>query len=142
MLEGMIVECPACRAHYDVGARPVGTRVHCRCGSSFPIRAESRSAGTLKCPQCGAAQNPENATCSFCSASLAVVSCPRCLGRVFQNATFCPHCGAPAAAAAELIPDGRTAPERACPHCQTHASLRTKVLGDVVLDECPRCGGT
>ena len=38
------------------------------------------TAGTLTCPQCGAAAAPDARACAFCRARLATVACPRCFG--------------------------------------------------------------
>jgi Zn-finger nucleic acid-binding protein len=136
----MVLECPQCHSRYDVGGRPVGTRVRCRCGRVFAVEKASESADVLKCPQCGAACRPDASTCAYCQAVLAVVACPRCFGRVFRGTGYCQHCGtsvgAPATKADSVTP-------RTCPRCaaQPPPHLLAHVVDGTLLDECHGCGG-
>jgi Zn-finger nucleic acid-binding protein len=93
------------------------------------------AAGTLACPGCGAPAAPDRATCPYCGIALALVSCPRCLARIFQGAEHCSHCGAeiPKAEAIGLS-------ELHCPRCAT--ALQMVRVGGASLGECMHCGGT
>ena len=137
----MILECPACRSRYDVGARPAGTQARCRCGTVFTVPPPSEVAGSLSCPHCGGVLSPEDPSCPFCRTPLALAACPRCFGRVFQGNGFCPHCGASIEEPAHAGPDG--ASQRICPRCAPEAEnpLTAHVVGETLLDECRRCGG-
>ena len=137
----VILECPSCRSRYDVGARPAGTQLRCRCGKFFTVPPPNEVAGALACPHCGAALSPEDASCPYCRAALALAACPRCFGRVFQGNGFCPHCGASIEEPAHAGPDG--ASQRLCPRCAPEAEthLTAHLVEDTLLDECQRCGG-
>jgi Zn-finger nucleic acid-binding protein len=90
-------------------------------------------AGSLQCPNCGAAANPDEPSCGHCGSKLATVACPSCFGMLFLGAQFCPHCGTQAA---RWEHDDRDLP---CPHCETpmvHASV-----GRIRLHECTDCHG-
>jgi Zn-finger nucleic acid-binding protein len=83
----------------------------------------------------------DSVRCAYCQAALALVGCPRCLGRVFEGAHFCQHCGA------ALEGQGATSAEASslsCPRCPPAegAALAARQLGTTHLLECPRCGGT
>ena len=135
----MIVACPTCQSRYDVSGRAPGTRARCRCGTIFAIAPVPETAGTLSCPQCGGAAEPDKPQCPFCRAALALVACPRCFGMIFGGSKHCSHCGTRTDAPAAPI-DGR-APRR-CPSCQRgDVGLVAHVVGDVLLDECGSCGG-
>jgi Zn-finger nucleic acid-binding protein len=91
-------------------------------------------AGTLSCPQCGAAAAPDATACAFCRARLATVACPACFGLVFVGSRHCAHCGARAREPRAL--DGT--PWR-CP--SGHGELRGISIGGAVLGECATCAG-
>jgi len=138
----MIVECPACRARYDASGRAPGTRFRCRCGAEVIVGQPTGTADALSCPHCGAPASPESATCSYCHAVLALVGCPRCLGRVFQGARFCEHCGAPLDVPAR--PVAAAAAPMPCPRCPETAGARlsARTVGTTSLSECVSCAGT
>jgi Zn-finger nucleic acid-binding protein len=90
-------------------------------------------ARSLRCPQCGAAADPEARRCRYCRARLATISCPACFAKVFSGTRFCPACGTAAAR-------GETVPERAaCPACK--ALMERVTVGTTPLLECPSCDG-
>jgi Zn-finger nucleic acid-binding protein len=119
----------------------VGSLFRCRCGGQVTTQPPP-GAATLNCPRCGAPASPASATCAYCQAALALVGCPRCLGRVFQGARYCQHCGAPLEAEAQPAAAALTAVP--CPRCLpgAGATLAPRQLGSTSLLECPRCGGT
>jgi Zn-finger nucleic acid-binding protein len=140
----MVVECPGCHSRYDVGARPTGMEIRCRCGTGFPVPALDASAGSLDCPNCGAGISPADPSCPYCRTVLALAACPRCFGRVFRGNSFCQHCGAPigtGGAAGHATPEG--ASQRLCPRClpEVESRLTAHLIGDTLLDECQNCGG-
>jgi Zn-finger nucleic acid-binding protein len=131
----MILACPTCDSRYDVSGYAVGQQLRCRCGTVMTRPAETKQAGLLACPQCGAGVSPSATTCEYCSAELLLKSCPRCLSRVFHGHKYCPDCGAElgiAATSTELK-------EMPCPRCEK--SLRARMVGDIVIDECGQCAG-
>jgi Zn-finger nucleic acid-binding protein len=138
----MIVECPACRARYDASGRAPGSRFRCRCGAEVTIGQPGADAGTLDCPRCGAPASPDSTSCAYCHAALALVGCPRCLGRVFAGARFCQHCGAPLEVPAQ--PLAAAAVTMRCPRCpeSSGARLAPRAVGKTHLEECPACAGT
>jgi Zn-finger nucleic acid-binding protein len=136
----MIVECPGCRSRYDVSGRPAGTRARCRCGTEFRLPDPSTAAGSLSCPSCGAVVGTGVSRCEHCNAELLVRACPRCFARIFHGHTHCPHCGVVVGVPAHANPDGSTM-ARACPRCAGTPALVARVIGDVLLDECPTCRG-
>jgi Zn-finger nucleic acid-binding protein len=91
-------------------------------------------AGTLNCPQCGAAISQESSQCQYCHALLETVACPKCMGMMFVGTQFCPHCGA----RATPIEQGDTT-KLACPRC--HAALQDVQVAGTPLEECTHCGG-
>jgi Zn-finger nucleic acid-binding protein len=135
----MIVECPGCQNRYDVTGRPPGTRARCRCGSIFELPHAERQAGQLACPQCGANVAVTNHACEFCSAQLLVKACPRCFAKLFHGSKHCSECGANSVVPAKADAEG-TATQRVCPRCEKH-NLVGRLVGDVLLDECPECTG-
>lgn len=92
------------------------------------------TAGSLSCPNCGAAASPESHACGFCRARLATVACPACFGMVFVGSRHCAHCGARAREPRAL--DGT--PWK-CP--RGHGELRGVALGGAEIGECPECQG-
>ena len=91
-------------------------------------------AGTLNCPDCGAAV-PANATeCEFCHARLATIGCGKCFGMVFAGSRHCQHCGAPVE-----NPADRDAPPLQCPRgCGAMRGVR---FGGADMWECRECSG-
>ena len=131
----MILACPSCDSRYDVTGYPDGQQFRCKCGTITTLHAPSAQAGLLACPQCGAGVPPTESKCRYCSAELLVKACPRCLSRVFHGHKHCPECGAELEVAAE----GAVLHDMACPRCQS--GLRGRLVGDVLIDECPQCRG-
>jgi Zn-finger nucleic acid-binding protein len=97
--------------------------------------AAGGSAESLTCPTCGAPASPEATSCPFCGVALALVSCPKCLGRIFKGAKHCSHCG-------EAAPEAQSSAPLSlkCPRCGTN--LLSVTVGTAALGECDRCGGT
>ena len=131
----MILACPTCDGRYDVTGYAVGQQLRCRCGTVMTRPAEKMQAGLLACPQCGGGVSPTSSKCEYCSADLLLKSCPRCLSRVFHGHKHCPECGAELDIAA-AVTERKDLP---CPRCTT--SLRARMVGDIVIDECGTCLG-
>lgn len=93
-----------------------------------------KQAGTLHCPNCGAAAGLEAKECSYCHAPLATMSCPHCFNRVFIGAAYCPHCGTHVSRQA----DGDAAAEP-CPRC--HTPMTIVHIGAMAVEECGTCKG-
>lgn len=106
----------------------------------FALPEPTRTAGQLLCPGCGANVAPTSHRCEFCAASLKVKACPRCFARIFHKAKHCNQCGAKVDRPAEVTTDGE-ARRRRCPRCQPSAELEARLVGDVLIDECPGCHG-
>src|SRR5215216_6018670 len=92
------------------------------------------TAGSLSCPNCGAAAAPDARDCEFCRTRLATIACPACFGMVFVGSRHCAHCGARAREPKAL--DGT--PWK-CP--RGHGELRGVALGGAEIGECPECAG-
>lgn len=90
-------------------------------------------AGALHCPNCGSPAAPGDATCKYCQATLATVSCPSCFALMFEAAIYCQACGARRA----RIPGNEA--QAPCPACR--GTLRDVRIGDTALLECERCRG-
>jgi Zn-finger nucleic acid-binding protein len=142
----VIITCSGCNSRYDVTGRRAGTRARCRCGTVLCIPKSIDSAEMLHCPGCGAPTSPDDVSCSYCKAVLAVVACPSCFGRVFVGSKHCQHCGAEM-----LLPaqgDLETSSHRKCPRCTSNVAQENKpselvahLLNETLLDECGVCGG-
>ena len=92
------------------------------------------AAGSLTCPQCGAAAGADAVACAFCHARLATLACPECFGLVFVGSRHCVHCGAKAER-----PAARDGAPRRCPAgC---GPLQGVAIGGAELGECPACSG-
>jgi Zn-finger nucleic acid-binding protein len=91
-------------------------------------------AGSLHCPNCGAAAGLESKACTYCHAPLATMSCPGCFNRVFVGAAYCPHCGTHVSRQS----DGQAAAE-SCPRC--HTPMTQVSVGAMALAECGSCKG-
>jgi Zn-finger nucleic acid-binding protein len=72
-----------------------------------------------------------------------VITCPSCFGRAFLGSKFCSFCSAALDAPAAPIRGDAAHALRRCPRCPERppSPLVAHVSGDVVLDECGRCGG-
>src|SRR6185503_15672252 len=135
IIDAMILACPSCDARYDVSGYAVGQQLRCRCGTVMTRPAEKMQAGLLACPQCGAGVSPTSSTCEYCSASLLLKQCPRCLSRVFHGHKHCPECGVEI----DLAAVGTEQKDLPCPRCTT--PLTARKVGDIVIDECGKCLG-
>jgi Zn-finger nucleic acid-binding protein len=93
------------------------------------------AAGSLHCPNCGAAAGLDSKECTYCHAPLATMSCPSCFNRVFIGAAYCPHCGTHVARQAE-----GEATADSCPRC--HTPMTHVSVGTMQLSECGTCKGT
>lgn len=91
-------------------------------------------AGSLHCPNCGAAVRGGSGRCPYCQARLATVSCPSCFALMFEGARYCQACGAARTRREEE--DGTAI---ACPGCR--GQLRRVTVGSSALLECPECDG-
>jgi Zn-finger nucleic acid-binding protein len=134
-MKGMILACTACDSRYDLTGYPEGQKFRCRCGTILELHAPSDEAGQLACPQCGAGCSPTSGTCAHCNTELLLKACPRCLSRIFHGHKHCPECGAESGLAAV----GATHADMPCPRCTT--ALRGRMVGDLLIDECPGCQG-
>ncbi len=92
------------------------------------------NAGTLNCPNCGAAVSTDAPNCPFCSARLQTVACSKCHGMMWMGSKFCPHCGGSAQPVLVGAESGRK-----CPRCQV--PLRHIAFGTTCAEECSRCRG-
>ena len=119
-----------------MGTKPGGLRaarnlLHIRGKTVYSSRM---NAGTLKCPNCGAAAASDATRCPYCNAALETVACPHCMGMMFVGTKFCPHCGVQAT---QLVEGAKTA--NSCPRC--HIALEEIKLGAMAVDQCGHCGG-
>lgn len=88
-------------------------------------------AGALHCPNCGGPASPGDASCGYCRAVLATVSCPSCFALMFEGAAYCPKCGGRRARAA------RAEQHAPCPSCR--GTMDDVQVGDTAMLECRRC---
>lgn len=91
-------------------------------------------AGSLHCPNCGAAAGLDAKECTYCHAPLATMSCPSCFNRVFIGAAYCPHCGTHVSRQ-----DDGTAAAESCPGCR--GQMASVHIGTITVSECSACGG-
>ena len=91
-------------------------------------------AGSLHCPNCGAAVRGESGRCPYCQARLATVSCPSCFALMFEGARYCQTCGA-----ARTRTEAEDSAAIACPGCRQ--PLRRVTLGSAAMLECAGCDG-
>lgn len=136
----VIIQCPGCQSRYDVTGRPPGTKARCRCGKVFLLPHPDTRAGFLECPRCGGDVPPDVHDCQYCSAHLKVRACPRCFAKVFEGCKHCNQCGTRIDAPAHAHANG-VASTRVCPRCDSDPQLDARLVGDVLLDECPQCHG-
>ncbi|HHD15667.1 MAG TPA: zinc-ribbon domain-containing protein [Euryarchaeota archaeon] len=77
------------------------------------------SAGSMKCPKCGAEVKPGERFCGKCGHQLVKEStCVKCKKPIEEGVKFCPHCGAKQTLE--------------CPKCGKEVASGTKF--------CPECG--
>ena len=131
----MILACPTCDSRYDVSGYAVGQQLRCRCGTVMTRPAETKQAGLLACPHCGAGVAENAGRCQYCSSELLLKACPRCMSRVFVGHKHCPDCGAEL----DLAATGTEMKDMPCPRCEK--PLRARMVGDIVIDECGMCFG-
>lgn len=91
-------------------------------------------AGTLNCPDCGAAVPANGTECEFCHARLATIGCEKCFGMVFVGSRHCQHCGAEV-----RNPTDRNAPPLKCP--RRCGDMRAVRFGGADMWECRTCSG-
>ena len=91
-------------------------------------------AGSLNCPDCGAAVPANSTECTFCHARLATIGCPKCYGLVFVGSKHCQHCGADVGRPAD-----RDATPLACP--RKCGPLRPVRFGGADMYLCEKCNG-
>ena len=90
-------------------------------------------AGSLRCPGCGAAAEPDSGRCRYCRARLATVSCPSCFTLGFEGAAYCHKCGAARVRGAKDDAGAK------CPACRSE--LQRIDVGSTPLLECASCDG-
>ena len=88
----------------------------------------------LNCPNCGAGVPDKSVQCQHCHSRLKTMSCPSCLGTIFEGSKFCGLCGSKA-----VRPELAEAEAGKCPRCKT--DLRSIHVQEIRLDECERCEG-
>jgi Zn-finger nucleic acid-binding protein len=90
-------------------------------------------AGSLHCPNCGAAVRGESGRCPYCQARLATVSCPSCFALMFEGARYCQQCG--------VARTRREADDTdvVCPGCRE--TLQRVIVGATAMLECRGCDG-
>jgi Zn-finger nucleic acid-binding protein len=91
-------------------------------------------AGSLHCPNCGAAVRGGSGRCPYCQARLATVSCPACFALMFASARYCQACGA-----ARARTEAEEAAPIACPGCRRE--MRRLTVGAAPMLECGGCDG-
>ncbi len=95
--------------------------------------SETKDAGRLRCPACGANVAPDAGRCPYCRARLATISCPSCFALMFDSAAYCQACGTRRARAE--AEDAKAS----CPGC---GEDMTRVsVGGTPLVECRHCDG-
>lgn len=95
--------------------------------------SDTKDAGRLRCPACGANVAPDAGRCPYCRARLATISCPSCFALMFDSAAYCQACGARRERAEAEDTNA------ACPAC---GEPMTRVsVGGAPLLECRHCDG-
>ncbi len=95
--------------------------------------SDTKDAGRLRCPACGANVAPDAGRCPYCRARLATISCPSCFALMFDSAAYCQACGARRERAEAEDAGAR------CPGCGEDLT-RVSVGGTPML-ECRDCDG-
>ncbi|MGA2447959.1 MAG: zf-TFIIB domain-containing protein [Polyangiaceae bacterium] len=98
--------------------------------------ASSDEAGSVRCPDCGAALKIGARACGHCGSTVATVRCSACLTWNLADAVHCQQCGRRLEDGV-LSNVGTTAPS--CPRCAN--ALGTRRYAELPVDECDRCGG-
>lgn len=96
-----------------------------------PVAAK---VAAFKCPNCGAAADPDATSCLYCRARLSTRVCQTCFHAVAVGMRHCPHCGA-------LVSDGLSGPEAEVKCLRCGSALETHAVGEYGIPVCPRCGG-
>lgn len=91
-------------------------------------------AGSLNCPDCGAAVPANSTECAFCHARLATIGCPKCFALVFAGSKHCQHCGADIG-----LPTSRDATPLPCP--RKCGAMRPVRFGGADMYLCDTCSG-
>jgi len=91
-------------------------------------------AGSLNCPDCGAAVPANSTECEFCHARLATIGCPKCYAVVFVGSKHCQRCGADVSQ-----PTDRDAAPLPCP--RKCGPMRPVRFGGADMDFCETCNG-
>ena len=91
-------------------------------------------AGSINCPDCGAAVPANSTECAFCHARLATIGCPKCYALVFVGSKHCPRCGADVG-----HPADRDAAALACP--RKCGAMRAVRFGGADMSICETCNG-
>ncbi|MCD4728273.1 MAG: zf-TFIIB domain-containing protein, partial [Pirellulales bacterium] len=140
----LLIACPQCHRQFDAGARPIGSRFRCHCGSVVTVRRpHGHNATVVRCSSCGAPRQQGSMACSHCGSDFTLherdldTICPECFARISNRAKFCHHCGLvlrPEALAGEKT-------ELTCPICGKMSRLSSRQVGDVALMECGCCAG-
>ena len=91
-------------------------------------------AGSLNCPDCGAAVSANSTECAFCHARLATIGCPKCYALVFVGSKHCQRCGADVGRPAD-----RDASPLPCP--RKCGAMRAVRFGGADMYMCDTCNG-
>jgi Zn-finger nucleic acid-binding protein len=91
-------------------------------------------AGSLNCPDCGAAVPANSTECAFCHARLATIGCPKCYALVFVGSKHCQRCGADVGQ-----PTDRDAKPLDCP--RKCGPMRAVRFGGADMYLCETCNG-
>lgn len=138
----MLIACDACRRQYDVGDRPVGSKIRCYCGKVAVVPdVQVRPAVMQRCSSCGARLRKGATRCDFCTSEVTLgergwgEACPQCFARMVKDASFCSTCGT------TIDPHQvrKSEREEICPVCEEPMSLCEGPGATWV--ECTSCGG-
>ncbi len=140
----MLVACSDCNRQFDATGCEPGSQFRCHCGSTVTVQQHlGYEASVIRCSSCGAPCEDGAAGCRFCGADFTLherdlhTVCPKCFARVSDRARFCHHCGG--MLAPEQAPGNETS--LVCPACGENRHLRSRMVADVAVLECPACAG-
>ncbi len=134
----MIVDCPRCDLRHVILDRAVGTLAVCECGHEFRLPGQNAEADVIRCGSCGASPPAGSQHCTYCDSHLASTRCARCLAQAIEGDVHCRACGHELGTPVHKLGPAPKDP-LACPRCSN--TLRAAMAGDVLMDECTRCGG-